>query len=138
MSLPREVMDDLLTIYLAGEGSPATRSLVEEYAREHPDYERLMRTAAAVAAASLRGKAPADHELEALQRARRRLRGRSLWFGAALAFSLVPLTVAFSGGRVVFWMPRDAPGVAAASLLAAAICWGAFLRVRGQVRSTGL
>jgi hypothetical protein len=39
MKLEREVIVDLLPAYFSGEASAATRALVEEYFREHPDFE---------------------------------------------------------------------------------------------------
>jgi len=53
MKVEREVIIDLLPAYLSGEASTATRALVEEYFREHPDFERTARDA--------------NHSLEALK-----------------------------------------------------------------------
>jgi anti-sigma factor RsiW len=39
--ITREVILDLLPLYLAGEGSPATRSLVERYLETDPELARF-------------------------------------------------------------------------------------------------
>jgi hypothetical protein len=44
MKLEREVIIDLLPAYFSGEASKATQALVEEYFREHPDFEKTARS----------------------------------------------------------------------------------------------
>jgi heme/copper-type cytochrome/quinol oxidase subunit 4 len=46
MNVTRDVMNDLLPLYFSGEASADTRVLVEEYFREHPEFEREARGAA--------------------------------------------------------------------------------------------
>ena len=45
MNITQEVVTDLLPIYLSGEASSDTKSLVEEYFRDNPDFERMARSA---------------------------------------------------------------------------------------------
>ena len=45
MNITREVVMDLLPIYFSGEASSDTKSLVEEYFRDNPDFERMARSA---------------------------------------------------------------------------------------------
>jgi hypothetical protein len=45
MKVEREVIIDLLPAYFSGEASAATRALVEEYFREHPEFEKTARSA---------------------------------------------------------------------------------------------
>ena len=46
MKLEREVIIDLLPAYFSGEASTATRTLVEDFFRENPDFEKSARSAA--------------------------------------------------------------------------------------------
>ena len=46
MKLEREVIIDLLPAYFSGEASVATRTLVEDFFRENPDFEKSARSAA--------------------------------------------------------------------------------------------
>jgi heme/copper-type cytochrome/quinol oxidase subunit 4 len=46
MNVTRDVMNDLLPLYFSGEASAGTRALVEQYFREHPEFEREARGAA--------------------------------------------------------------------------------------------
>lgn len=45
MKVEREVIIDLLPAYFSGEASAATRVLVEDYFRDHPDFEKTARSA---------------------------------------------------------------------------------------------
>ena len=49
MKLEREVIIDLLPAYFSGEASAATRTLVEDFFRENPDFEKSARSAAGAA-----------------------------------------------------------------------------------------
>jgi len=43
MNVTREVILDLLPVYLAGEASPATRALIEEYMEQDPELAQRIR-----------------------------------------------------------------------------------------------
>jgi len=43
MNVTREIILDLLPVYLSGEASPATRSLVEEYMKRDPELAQRIR-----------------------------------------------------------------------------------------------
>jgi hypothetical protein len=91
MNLEREVIVDLLPAYFSGEASAATRALVEEYFREHPDFEASARRAGGPLE-SLRVPAlTADKEKEklALERARLVVETRSSFLWMAILFTLL-------------------------------------------------
>ena len=46
MNVTRQVVTDLLPIYLSGEASGDTKALVEDYFRQDPDFERIARSVA--------------------------------------------------------------------------------------------
>jgi anti-sigma factor RsiW len=43
MNITPDVITDLLPIYLAGEASPGTRALLEEYLRDNPAFAKEVR-----------------------------------------------------------------------------------------------
>src|SRR6516164_3104145 len=45
MNITQDVVTDLLPVYFSGEASSDTKSLVEEYFRGNPDFERMARSA---------------------------------------------------------------------------------------------
>ena len=76
MTVSRDVILDLLPVYLAGEGSPATRELVEAFLKEDPELAQHVRLQWAenfrrIAPSTL----PPELELRALSRTRARTRG---------------------------------------------------------------
>src|SRR4051794_34722525 len=71
MPVSREVILDLLPLYLAGEASPASRQLVEEFVSEDPRLAELVQRGELTFTSQLGMPAPAASlELRALARAR--------------------------------------------------------------------
>lgn len=93
MTLPSDVFDDLLTIYLAGEASPGTRSLVEERARTDEAFAGRIAAARGLALTAEATTSQPDTELAALGRTRQFIRLRTVFFAAAIFFTLVPLSI---------------------------------------------
>ncbi len=112
MNITREVVTDLLPIYLAGEASADTAKLVEEFFRQDPDFERTARHAARPLD-SLQSAPPAaagsESDKRGLERIRTTLHRRTLLFGVSLFLSLAPLSFQFTTGHVSALMVRDAP-----------------------------
>jgi hypothetical protein len=136
MTLSREVMNDLLTLYLAGEASTETRRLVEEYARENPTFAKAM-AGARTLELPLKPAAP-EKELKTLGRVRQFIFLRSLFVGMGIAFTLMPWTCVFRGGRFAFLMIRDEPGLAYAAMSLAAASWTAWWVMNRAVGKAGL
>jgi len=128
-----DVIRDLAPLHAAGEASAASAALVEAAAAADPSLAReleALRRAARLGATT----APTDLETRALGEVRRAVRRRSGWMAGAIFFTLLPLTIFFSGDRVVFLAVRDAPAMAVASLLAGGAMWVAFARAARVVR----
>jgi hypothetical protein len=125
MKLEREVIVDLLPAYFSGEASAATRALVEEYFREHPDFEASARRAGGPLESLKAPALKADPEKEklALERARLAVETRSSFLWLAILFTLMlflfriqdhkivwvlwtkPLTgIIFAAMTVFFWL----------------------------------
>ncbi len=139
--LEREVILDLLPLYLAGEASSATRALVEEYLRGDPELAaRVREQAAGLAPPPPRGLAP-ELELRALRRTRRQLALLRWLFAIGLSFVLVSLSfeIRFQGGRPseAHFLMRDFPGLAVLLACGLASLTGYFL-LRRRLRRTGL
>lgn len=116
MNVTRNVMNDLLPLYFSGEASGDTRTLVEEYFRENPEFERMARGSARSLDA-LRGVtavAPeAEKEKRDLKKVHKAMWRRKLIFGMALFFTLAPLAFVYSKGHFVWLMLRNDPWTAA-------------------------
>ena len=85
MSITRPVILDLWPAYASGEASAETRTLVEEFLRTDPEFALALRENpfSGIAPPPL----PADVEINAFARARRRLRGFPWLLQLAMLFS---------------------------------------------------
>ena len=123
MNITREVVTDLLPIYFSGEASSDTKSLVEEYFRDNPDFERMARSAG-TPLETLRTGPPvaADSEKEKrdLESVRCGLDRRKWLFGVSLFLTLTPVSFYFTHGSL---MHGDALWEAAFDWSMAAFFW---------------
>jgi hypothetical protein len=144
MKVSREVILDLLPLYLAGEASPETAALVEEYLKHDAvlqgqvdqDGMKNLMTAPASATAL-----PVELELRSLRRTRSMLRWQRVTFSWALALSIVSFGgVGYidSGHAAFHFIVRDYPQVFWPCLLLAVQCWIWYFVLRWRLRATKL
>ena len=97
MNVTREVILDLLPVYLAGEASPATRELVEEYMKQDPDLAKRIRQQWSESFAKVAPSAlPPDLELRTLRRTRKLIGWQKWLFGFGIFFTAMSLSSEFS------------------------------------------
>jgi anti-sigma factor RsiW len=125
VNVDRDVVTDLLPLYLAGEASAGTRALLEDYLRRNPDFAREIREHAKRSAALLAAAPalPPDHEKATLERTRAFNRHRTHLLGFAIGFTLLPLSFVFENHHLRWIMLRDSPDMAFSFGLAALGCW---------------
>jgi hypothetical protein len=138
MTLPREVMNDLLTIYLAGEASPATRTLVETYAREDADFAHSLNASQSLDLPAFEVPDQDRKRLQTLKLVRQYIFLRTLFLAMGIAFTLIPFSLTIQNGAVTFLLLRDSPGLGYAFLSIAAASWTAFYIMRREIRKAGL
>jgi predicted anti-sigma-YlaC factor YlaD len=138
MSISRDVITDLLPLYLAGEASAGTRALLEEYLRENPQFASTVREAAERGAALLESTAMSapsfDQEKATLERVRRFNQRRTQLLALAFGFALMLFAFSFDGGHVRWVMVRDSPLQALLFLGAAFVCGVAYLSMGRRLR----
>lgn len=94
MNVDRDVILDLLPVYLAGEASPASRSLVEAHLAGDPELAARVRALAAASGHDAAAAAPPPElELVALRRARRMIALQRWLFGFGLMFTAFSLSM---------------------------------------------
>ena len=111
MNVTKEIINDLLPLYVANECSADTRALVEDYLQRNPQEAEELRRILATALPKAVPSAHSLDEVRSLREARRRLRRRSWLMAFAIFFSLAPLSFVWTGGRL-WWLLRDATGSA--------------------------
>jgi hypothetical protein len=107
-SVPRNVILDLLPVYIAGEASEETRALVEEFARNDPQIAQLIRAGSLGSAVTRPLTVPPDDlEMKAINRIRRSIRRQMLYVAlATILLLLIPL-VAMRFTDEVNWTALD-------------------------------
>jgi anti-sigma factor RsiW len=136
MNVTRDVVNDLLTVYLAGEASPDTRALVEEWLRTDPDLSRQVSAARGGTLPPVSMPEPTA-ERRALSKTRRWLRWRMILLGTAIYVTTLPATVTFNGQGFRGLLIEDWPERVVVLLVAAAL-WAAFIAVSRRARTSGL
>jgi len=132
MKVEREVIIDLLPAYFSGEASAATRALVEDYFREHPEFAKTARSANRPLE-SLKVPVAALDEAKAklaFERARQitEIRGSMLWL--AICFTLMLGLFRVQDHKIV-WIIWSNPNVTGLVFVAVAVfLWLFYFRTR--------
>lgn len=139
MNVTREVILDLLPVYLAGEASPATRALVEEYMKQDTDLAQRIRLQLTEGLArAMPSDLPPELELRSLKRTRKLLGWQRWLFGFGMTFSAVSLSTRFTidDGRVTEFrlLLLDYPVQFGACLALGLVCWIAYFSIRRGLR----
>lgn len=139
MEITRDVVRDLLTVYLAGEASADTRRLVEDYLQTDPALAADVTHAKGLSLDLPVTPAPSPSaEKQALDATRQLLKNRTSTLVVACLFTVLPFSFVFEGPRVTFVVLRDAPVIALAWWATAAVMWAAHFWIRRRVRVSGL
>jgi hypothetical protein len=142
MTVSREVILDLLPVYLAGEASAATRALVDDYLLQDAALAEQVRRQGVEA---FPGVAPAlspELELQSLRRTRGLL-FRLRWLCAlATTFTALSLTSRFTlrDQRVTEFhlMITEYPAVFGTCMVLAIVCWAGYFTLRRRLRITAM
>jgi hypothetical protein len=136
MKVTREVITDLLPAYLSKEASSDTQALVEEFFKQDPAFEKIVkenkneemiRHAPAT-------PLPKDHESETLIRAQNMMKWRTHWLTMALIFTVMPLCCVFSSKGLEWIMWRDAPYASNVFVIFALTSWVFYIINRRKAR----
>jgi anti-sigma factor RsiW len=140
MNVTRDVIVDLLPIYLEGEASADTRALVEDFLARDPELARLAATRAEdLLSVEVPANPTPEDEMRALDKAKKLLRWKGSLVGAAVFFSLLPLSIYnLDDGAGVRMLWSSHPAAAGAALAVAGALWIAVLTLRHRLRTTGL
>ena len=137
MTMTRNVVKDLLPIYLLGEASDDTRRLVEEFLATDDALRRDVESARRFSLPSIPDAAPTA-EKAALDATRQLLKHRTSTLVLAVLFTLLPFSFVVKHSQVTFVMFRDEPAIAAAWWATAAVLWVWHFLIRRRLRVSGL
>ena len=137
MNISRDVVKDLIPVYLAGDASADTQALVESYLKTDPELASDVK-AARGSSLGLPATRPPTAEKQTLDATRQLLKSRTSTLVVAMIFTVLPLTFAFHGTTITFLLIRDAPTIGIAWWVTAAIMWIWHVRIRHRLRVSGL
>lgn len=137
MNISRDIVKDLIPVYLTGDASADTQALVESYLRTDPELARDV-TAARATSLGLPATRVPTAEKQTLDATRQLLKSRTSTLVVATLFTVLPLTFAFHGTTITFLLIRDAPVIGIAWWVTAAIMWIWHVRIRHRLRVSGL
>jgi anti-sigma factor RsiW len=143
VEITRNIIQDLLPLYLAGEVCPETSAAVEEFlSRDAGLAAEVERMKSDSLKQILTGETnmtlPQDHDAQTLARTRSTIAQRSWMIGLAIAFTLFPMSFVFDKGHIQWMLIRDIPSLAMASWAAALGFWVGFVIHNRRLRSSGL
>ena len=140
MEVTREVVLDLLPLYLAGEASPASRAAVEEFLQRDPELAQSIRSRwvenlARVVPSPL----PPDLELRSLRRTRNLLAVQRWLFAFGICFTGIGVgfEVRFEHGALQYFRPLlwKYPLPIGACLALGIACWVAYHAIRRRLHT---
>jgi hypothetical protein len=137
MNISRDVIKDLIVVYLAGDATADTRALVESYLQTDPELASYV-AAARGASFGLPPTRTPTAEKQTLDATRQQLKNRTSTLVVAMIFTVLPLTFAFRGTTVTFFLIRDAPIIGVAWWVTAAIMWIVHVAIRRRLQVSGL
>ena len=140
MSIPREVVLDLLPLYVAGEVSPASRALIEEYLRGDPELAARARALESTSLDPAPSSPAPEIELKSIERTRRLIAAQRWLLGFGLCFSSFGLAMQahIEHGRITefHFLLRDFPVPLGLLLAAGVACLVGYVTLRRRLRYT--
>jgi hypothetical protein len=134
MELSRDVILDLMPLYLAGEASPGTRLLIDECLSKDPEFARWVKERRAQTFDGVGKSEARDLDLSTLHRTRRRLSQQRWLFGLGWFFLALASSFEFTnrGSRIIefHFLARDHPLLGGGCLVLVVACWTAYSMLR--------
>jgi anti-sigma factor RsiW len=143
MNVTREVILDLLPVYLSGEASVDTRALIEEFLKQDPELAKKIRSEwMEKMSAAAPSPLPPELELRAFRKTKRLLGWQKWLLGFAIFFTSIAgsLQFTFSGGQITkfkFFL-QNYPAEWAICLSLATVFWLGYFLMRRRLRTTAL
>jgi anti-sigma factor RsiW len=136
-TVTRDVITDLLPVYLSGEASADTKVLVESYIKSNPDFAQFVKQESRTAFGGRSALVAPDREMVALRRAKRRLQKKTWHLVLAIFFTFT--TFAFSIEPTgITWTWEVSPLLTLGLGAVAALFWIAYFQTNRASRPAGV
>jgi len=136
MKITRDVITDLLPVYLSGEASTDTKALVDSFLKDDPEFAKLIDENGAVLPDG-QVKLSKDIEMDTLNETKKLLQQRSTYLAFTILFLLLPASFKFDT-HGIYWMWADTP-INVLIFLAFGIIFGIqYWRISRKLKGTDL
>jgi hypothetical protein len=136
MKITRDVITDLLPVYLSGEASPDTKALVELFLKDDPEFAKLIDENGAILPEG-QITLSKDTEMDTLNETKKLLQKRSVYMAFTILFLLLSASFKFDS-QGVYWMWADTP-INALIFLVLGIFFGIqYWRISQKLKGTDL
>ena len=134
MNITKEVITDLMPLYLSNECSEDTKKLVDEYLKANPSFAEQVKSFSKNplphAALHLPGK---PEEMIALKKTKHLLKLRTYVMAFAIFCTLAPFSFIYTNGKF-FWLFAESPGSALVYAVFALALWAAYFVTKGKLK----
>jgi hypothetical protein len=139
MKITRNIITDLLPLYLDGEASPDTQALIEEFFVQEPEFAQLVQ-------AEQKAHLPDDDlfttlsketEMVTLEKTKKLLRQRSLTMAFGIVFTLWAVSFRIDSAGPV-WMWSETPIIAVIFLIMGLAFWAGYFNTARRLNESGL
>jgi len=133
MTITRDIVLDLLPLYLSGEASRDTCTLMDAYLADHPDIEAIIRRAQPLIPDESPPVAP-DLEMEVLRRTKRLQLLQSWVLGCAIFLTASCFSFFVTDETGFRWIVASSPPTLALFALLGGISWASYAALRYRLR----
>lgn len=139
MNVTRDVITDLLPLYLDGEASDDTKILVEDFLKQDPELTRMLEKIRKPGrVVEIPASLSKENEMETLHMTKNLLRRRSLMMAFGILFTLWPLSFRFDSTGAINWVWANTPFIVVVFWLLALLCWAGYLRTIQRLKGSAL
>lgn len=139
MHITRNVITDLLPLYLDGEASPDTQALIEEFLILDPEFAQLVHAEQKthLPYRNLSTTLSNETEMVTLEKTKKLLRKRSFMMAFGILFPLWALSFRFDSAGVV-WMWSGTPVIAVVFVIIGLAFWVGYFNTVRRLKGSGL
>jgi hypothetical protein len=112
MNITKDVISDLLPLYVSDECSPDTKLLIDEYLKANPEFaEEVKNILHNPFPSAIPNKLNKGDEMYSLTRTKQLIRRRTYLMALAIFCTLTPFSFLYIGGKI-YWLFTESPASA--------------------------
>lgn len=134
MTITKDVIADLLPLYISDECSPDTKLLIDEYLKANPEFAmQIKQFSQNPLPNSIPHRLNKEDEMKTLAKTQRLIKRRTWLMGFAIFCTLAPFSVLHTGEKT-YWLFLESPGSASVYAVLAVIFWAGYFMTKRNLR----